>query len=116
MVDDTAFTQSAEAAGGDGFDVIVDPANANNWVGEYTDGTLYSTTDGGHSFSDFVSLTCAGQATVGQTPNANCDPNARFVTPLVQDQQTPTTWVGGGEYVWVTTSRLEHLLRQRGDL
>jgi hypothetical protein len=104
MVDDTAFTQSAEAAGGDGFDVIVDPANANNWVGEYTDGTLYSTTDGGHSFSDFVSFSCVGQATVQQAPNANCDPNARFVMPLVQDQQTPTTWVGGGEDVWVSTS------------
>ena len=34
-------TQAAEAAGGDGFDVIVDPANANNWVGEYTDGAMY---------------------------------------------------------------------------
>ena len=104
MVDDTAFTQSAEAAGGDGFDVIVDPANANNWVGEYTDGSLYTTTDGGHSFSYFASFSCAGQATVGQALNANCDPNARFVMPLVQDQQTPTTWVGGGEDVWVSTS------------
>src|SRR6201994_4579986 len=44
MVDDTAFTQSAEASGGDGFDVIVDPANASNWVGEYTYGALYTTT------------------------------------------------------------------------
>jgi hypothetical protein len=104
MVDDTAFSQSAEAAGGDGFDVIVDPANANNWVGEYTDGSLYTTTDGGHSFSYFASFTCAGQATVGQAPNANCDPNARFVMPLVQDQQSAGTWVGGGEDVWVSTS------------
>ena len=50
----------AEPAGGDGFDVIVDPQNANNMVGEYTDGTMYSTTDGGHSFNDFVSPTCVG--------------------------------------------------------
>ena len=34
----------------------VDPANANNWVGEYTYGALYTTTDGGHSFSDYASF------------------------------------------------------------
>ena len=104
MVDDTAFAQSAEASGGDGFDVIVDPANANNWVGEYTDGALYTTTDGGHTFSYYASFTCDGQATVGQTPNANCDPDPRFVMPLVQDQQNADTWVGGGEDVWISTS------------
>ena len=43
-------TQMAAAAGGDGFDVIVDPQNANKIVGEYVDGTMYSSTDGGHSF------------------------------------------------------------------
>ena len=85
--------------------MIVDPANANNWVGEYTDGSLYTTTDGGHSYSYFASFSCAGQATVGQEPNANCDPNARFAMPLVQDQQNAwATWIGGGEDVWVSTS------------
>jgi len=34
----TATSQMVEPAGGDGFDVIVDPANASNWVGEYTGG------------------------------------------------------------------------------
>ena len=104
MVDDSAFTQAAEPAGGDGFDVIVDPNNANNWVGEYTYGALYTTTDGGHTFGYYASFTCDGQATVGQTPNANCDPDPRFVMPLVQDQQNADTWVGGGEDVWVSTS------------
>ena len=90
MVDDSAFTQAAEAGGGDGFDVIVDPNNGNNWVGEYTYGALYTTTDGGHTFGYYASFTCDGQATVGQTPNANCDPDPRFVMPLVQDRQTLT--------------------------
>ncbi|HEX6451537.1 MAG TPA: hypothetical protein VF060_18995 [Trebonia sp.] len=102
-VDSTASAQMDEAAGGDGFDVIMDPANANNWVGEYTDGAEYSTTDGGHSFSDDVSPTCVGQATVGLTLRSDCDPGARFVTPLVPDQQNTNVWVTGGQYVWVTT-------------
>src|SRR5262249_23019561 len=87
-------TQAVEPAGGDGFDVIVDPANANNWVGEYTYGALYTTTDGGHTFGYYASFSCAGQATVGQTPNKNCDPNPRVVMPLVQDHQEATTWSG----------------------
>ena len=97
-------TQMSEAAGGDGFDVVVDPRNGNDMVGEYTDGTMYSSTDGGHSFFDTVSPTCVGQAEVGVTPRPDCDPAARFVTPLVPDQQNPNVWVTGGQYVWVTTS------------
>jgi hypothetical protein len=98
-------SQENEAAGGDGFDVIVDPANANNWVGEYTDGTMYSTTDGGHSFSDPVSPTCVAQATIfGGNTRPDCDPGARFVTPIIQDQQNANTWVVGGQYVWVSKS------------
>ena len=97
-------SQESEAAGGDGFDVIVDPANANNWVGEYTDGTMYSTTDGGHSFSDPVSPTCVAQATIFGSTRADCDPGARFVTPVIQDQQNANTWVVGGQYVWVSKS------------
>ncbi len=99
----TGSSQMAEPAGGDGFDVIVDPQNANNMVGEYTDGTMYSSTDGGHSFADAVSPTCAAQATIGLTPRPDCDPAARFVTPLVPDQQNKNVWLTGGQYVWVTT-------------
>jgi sugar lactone lactonase YvrE len=99
---DSGQSQMAEPAGGDGFYVVVDPANANNAVGEYTDGTEYSTTDGGHTFNDYVSPTCSAQAIVGLTPRTNCDPNARFATPLIQDQQNADTWVTGGQYVWIT--------------
>lgn len=96
--------QMSEAAGGDGFDVIIDPANGNRIVGEYVDGTMYTSTDGGHSFADFISPTCVGQAEVGLSPRAGCDPNARFVTPLVPDQQSVNVWLTGGEYVWVSSA------------
>ena len=36
-------------------------------------------------------------------PRANCDPNARFWTPITQDQQNTNTWLIGGEFVWVST-------------
>ena len=91
-----------EPAGGDGFDVIVDPANANNMVGEYTEGTTYRSTDGGHSFYSDVSPGCTAQAIVGETPRADCDPSMRFVTPLVPDGQNTNTWITGGEDVWVS--------------
>ena len=63
---------------------------------------MYSSTYGGHSFSEVVSPTCAAQATVGMTPRSDCDPAARFVTPLAPDQQNKNVWVTGGEDVWVT--------------
>jgi hypothetical protein len=97
-------SQMSEAAGGDGFDVIVDPANANHWVGEYTDGTMYSTTDGGHTFFDPVSPTCDGQGTILGATRPDCDENARFVMPLIQDQQNADVWLAGGEFVWVSKS------------
>jgi hypothetical protein len=97
-------SQMVEPAGGDGFDVIVDPQNANRVAGEYVDGTMYTSTDGGHSFSDFISPTCAAQGITGVTPpRANCDPGARFVTPVVPDQSNKNVWVLGGESVWVTS-------------
>jgi photosystem II stability/assembly factor-like uncharacterized protein len=102
-------SQMVEPAGGDGFDVIVDPSNANKFVGEYTDGTMYSTTDGGHSFFDLVSPGCVAQSTfvsAGLISKARtqCDPGMRFVTPLVPDQQNVNTWVTGGQDVWVSNS------------
>jgi hypothetical protein len=105
MTDSNTSSQAVEPAGGDGFDVIMDPANANNWVGEYTDGAEYSTMDGGHTYNYYVSPTCYAQAAVeGLKPRPDCDPAARFVTPMVPDQQNVNTWVTGGEFVWVTTS------------
>ena len=94
--------QMGEAAGGDGFDVVVDPNNGNRMVGEYTEGAMYSSTDGGHSFYDYVSPTCVAQKTVGMTPRADCDPGARFVTPLTPAENNVDVWLTGGQYVWVS--------------
>jgi hypothetical protein len=38
-------SQMVEPAGGDGFNVIIDPENGNRVAGEYTDGTMYTSTD-----------------------------------------------------------------------
>ena len=100
----TGFSQMAEAAGGDGFDVIVNPQNANDFAGEYVYGTAYTTTNGGHSFYDFVSPTCIGQEIVGETPLVGCDPNPRFVTPQTMDAQNKNVWLMGGEDVWVSSA------------
>jgi hypothetical protein len=99
-------SEMVEPAGGDGFDVIVDPANANHMAGEYVDGTMYSSTDGGHSFADFISPTCEAQSITGLPggPRSDCDPSARFWTPVVQDQQKSNVWLIGGRYVWVSTA------------
>ena len=95
-------SQMVEPAGGDGFDVIVDPANANRMVGEYTAGAMYRSTDGGHTFYSDVSPGCDAQATVGLKQLPGCDPAMRFVTPLVPDQQNTNTWITGGQFVWVS--------------
>ena len=69
----SGVAQNAEAAGGDGFDVIVDPNHAERMVGEYTDGTMYTSIDGGHSYGYFISPGCIAQQTLGLTPRADCD-------------------------------------------
>jgi sugar lactone lactonase YvrE len=94
--------QMIEPAGGDGFDVIVDPDNANRMLGEYADGAMYRSTDAGHTFYSDVSPGCDGQATVGLKELPACDPSMRFLTPLVPDQQNTNTWITGGQYVWVS--------------
>lgn len=97
-------SQMAEPAGGDGFDVIVNPQNANEIAGEYVDGTMYTSTDGGHSFADFISPTCEAQAVTGLTLRPDCDRGARFVTPIVPDQQNKNVWLLGGQDVWVSSA------------
>jgi len=89
-------------AGGDGFNVIVDPANAQRAVGEYTNLTSYKTSDGGHTFTT-VSPSCVGQSIGYGATRADCDPSARFQAPLAADATNANHWVAGGRYVWDTT-------------
>ena len=92
---------SYNPASGDGFYVVVDPANAQRAAMEYTNGTTYLTTDGGHSFTS-MSPTCVGQDTVYGASRDDCDPNARFATPFAADTTNANHWVLGGRYVWET--------------
>jgi hypothetical protein len=94
--------QSYAPAGGDGFNVIVDPTNAQSAVGEYTNGATYSTTDGGHTFTT-ISPTCTGQDIGYGVRRPDCDHGARFQTPLAADTTNANHWVLGGRSVWETT-------------
>lgn len=87
---------NVEPAGGDGGYVLVDPANASRAVGEYVGLLMYSTTDGGHSFTN-VAPTC------GNYTGANCDPGARFIAPFQADVSNTNTWYAAGSKLWKTT-------------
>ena len=92
--------QTLTPAGGDGGDVIVNPNNANDMVGEYVDLNPYLTTDGGRTFS---TITPSCDDAVGP-PITNCDPNPRFIAPLATDVNNVNHWVTGGEFVWTDTA------------
>jgi hypothetical protein len=85
--------QNIEPAGGDGGAVVVDPSSANRSVGEYTNLAMYSTQDGGHTFTT-ISPEC------GYNPAKNCDPGARFIAPFVADVHDSNHWVAGGNVIW----------------
>ena len=85
--------RNLEPAGGDGGMVIVDPANADRSVGEYTNLSMYRTSDGGHSFTSFSPL-------CGTYTGADCDPSARFIAPIAADVHDTNHWVVGGSKIW----------------
>lgn len=87
--------------GGDGGDVIVDPANGNRAVNEYVDLSMASTTNGGISDGSVevyntISPSC-GNPIYTSHP---CDPNTRFIAPFSADIHDINHWVAGGEFVW----------------
>jgi photosystem II stability/assembly factor-like uncharacterized protein len=92
---------SITPAGGDGGDVIVNPANAMDMVGEYVDLNPYLTTDGGHTFLT-ISPSCF--SVIGPFDPTQCDPTPRFIAPLATDVNNPNHWVAGGEFVWDDTA------------
>lgn len=87
-----------QPAGGDGGQVLVDPANGARSVGEYVNLALYLTTDGGHHFRT-ISPVCGGNPD-DPNPMPGCDPSARFIAPFVADATDPNHWVAGGQFVW----------------
>lgn len=91
-----AANRNIEPAGGDGGMVIVNPRNAQQAVGEYTDLLMYRTSDGGHSFTN-ISPVCGNDYT-----GADCDVSARFIAPYVADIHDVNHWVAGGSSIWDT--------------
>ena len=92
--------------GGDGGDVIVDPANGDRAVNEYVDLSTASTTNGGKSDGstevyNTISPSC-GNPIYTSNP---CDPNPRFIAPYSADIHNINHWVAGGEFVWDNQSK-----------
>jgi len=87
--------KNIEPAGGDGGFVLVNPSNAKQAVGEYTNLAMYSTSDGGHTFNT-ISPLC------GYYNGADCDPSARFTAPFQADVHDTNHWVAAGSKVWET--------------
>ncbi len=85
--------KNIEPAGGDGGFVLVNPSNAQQSVGEYTNLAMYRTSDGGHTFTT-ISPVC------GYYTGADCDPSARFTAPFQADVHDSNHWVAAGNKVW----------------
>jgi hypothetical protein len=79
--------EASEPFGGDGGETVVDTANANNVMTEYTDLSPADTADGGQTWTDAV-------------PN---DPNPLFIAPFVQDDTVASDFYAGGEFLWKST-------------
>ncbi|HEU5271016.1 MAG TPA: hypothetical protein VFU36_13915 [Jatrophihabitans sp.] len=85
--------KNIEPAGGDGGFVLVNPGNANQAVGEYTNLAMYKTSDGGHTFTT-ISPLC------GYYNGPDCDESARFTAPFQADVHNTNHWVAAGNKVW----------------
>jgi hypothetical protein len=75
---------SVQVFGGDGGYTLVDPANSNDVITEYTGLTALKSTDGGANWQNI-------------TPS---DPDPRFIAPINMDRTNPNHLVAGGAYVW----------------
>jgi hypothetical protein len=87
--------------GGDGGDVLVNPANGNQAVNEYVDLNMISTVNGGVSDGSTLAYSTINPScfNVIFTPSP-CDPNPRFIAPFGADVTNINHWVAGGEFVW----------------
>jgi photosystem II stability/assembly factor-like uncharacterized protein len=82
-----APAESSQPFGGDGGATVVDHANPNNVITEYTDLDPAVTTDGGRNWTDV----------------APGDPSPLFIAPIFADGVTRTSIYAGGEFLWNST-------------
>jgi hypothetical protein len=75
---------SVQVFGGDGGYTLVDPANSNDVITEYTGLTALKSTDGGANWHLIVPP----------------DPDPRFIAPINMDRTNPSHLVAGGAIVW----------------
>jgi hypothetical protein len=75
---------SVQVFGGDGGYTLVDPANSNDVITEYTGLTVLKSTDGGANWHLIVPA----------------DPDPRFIAPINMDRTNPGHLVAGGAIVW----------------
>ena len=87
--------------GGDGGDVIVDPANPDRSVVEYVALDMALTTNGGLSDGSTPSFREISPSCFAFTYTPDpCDPNPRFIAPFRADPENLDHRVAGGEFVW----------------
>ncbi|MBL0329122.1 MAG: T9SS type A sorting domain-containing protein [Bacteroidetes bacterium] len=76
--------------GGDGMECFIDWSDPNYVYGEYQNGGLQGSDDGGNNFDNLVN---------------NIDEPGQWVTPWMQDPVDPQTIYAGFENVWKSTNR-----------
>jgi hypothetical protein len=87
--------------GGDGGDVLIDPANGNRAVNEYVYLMMASTVNGGVSNGSTEVYNTISPSCLNIIYKSNpCDPNPRFIAPYSADVTNLNHWVAGGEFVW----------------
>jgi hypothetical protein len=87
--------------GGDGGDVLINPANGNQAVNEYVYLSMASTVNGGRSDGTTNAFSTISPSCRNPIYQSNpCDPNPRFIAPFSADVTNINHWVAGGEFVW----------------
>ena len=76
--------------GGDGMECFIDWSNPSYMYGEYQNGALQRSSDGGANFSDITN---------------NITETGSWITPWMQDPITPQTIYAGFDNVWKSTDR-----------
>lgn len=97
--------------GGDGGYVAADPIDPNLFYGEYVNGTIYRSSDGGTSQAEnifgvddyFDGTSWTKKARPGAITEAK-DPTANFIAPLIIDPNEPNRVYLGARSLWMTSN------------